>query len=105
MYSLRGIVRLDDNTLRETPFVEIADGPHVIELDWRRATGPAASDGWFELFVDGWSAGRLDALDNDLRALAFIRMGAMTLKDGATGTLYFDQFEARRLLPIGPYVP
>ena len=32
-------------------------------------------------------------------------LGAMTLKVGAAGTLYFDQFEARRVLPIGPYVP
>jgi hypothetical protein len=105
VYSLRGVVRVDDDTLVETPFVEITDAPHVIELDWRRATDPAARDGWFELWVDGGSAGRLDGLDNDLRAVDFVRLGAMTLKDGATGTLYFDQFEARRVLPIGPYVP
>lgn len=103
-YSLRGVVRLDDDALAETPFAPITDAPHVLELAWRRASAPDAADGAFELWIDGGLAGRLDGLDNDSRAVDFIRLGAMTLKDGAMGTLYFDQYEARRALPIGPYV-
>jgi hypothetical protein len=32
----------------------------------------------------------------------FVRMGALSIKTGAAGTLYYDQFESRRQRLIGP---
>jgi hypothetical protein len=104
-YAVRGDVRLDDEAVASTPFVPITDAPHLIELDWRKASAPGANDGAFELLVDGVSAGRLEGLDNDVRAIDMVRLGAMSLKAGAAGTLYLDQFESRRAIAIGPHVP
>src|SRR6185503_5183361 len=56
VYSLRGRVTLDDGTHLDTPFVELTDAPHVVELDWAQATAPDAVDGSFQLWVDGVAA-------------------------------------------------
>jgi hypothetical protein len=55
----------------------------------------------FELFIDGVSKQTLSGLDNDVSAIRFVRMGALSVKTGAAGTLFFDEFEARRLQLIG----
>jgi hypothetical protein len=96
VFSVRGRVRLDDGTRANTSFVEITDGPHVIELDWKRSSSDSASDGSFELLVDGFSVGRLTGLDNSAGAVDYVRMGALSVKTGASGTLYFDAFESER---------
>ena len=101
-YSLLARVTLDDGSFADTPFVPITDGPHVVELDWRKATAPGANDGWFQLWVDGAAAGALGGLDNDAHALDFVRLGAMAVKAGAAGTMYFDRFASRRQTYIGP---
>jgi hypothetical protein len=31
-----------------------------------------------------------------------VRLGALSVKPGATGTLFWDEFESRRLTYIGP---
>ena len=46
--------------------------------------------------------GSLTSLDNDISTVDFVRMGALSVKTGATGTLYFDEFESRRGSTIGP---
>jgi hypothetical protein len=51
--------------------------------------------------VDGVTLS-LDSLDNDLASVDFVRMGALSVKAGANGTMYWDEFEARRSNPIGP---
>jgi hypothetical protein len=101
LYSLRARVRRDDGTRADTAFVGISDAPHAIEFDWRRATIPTADDGFFELFVDGASKATLTGLDNNASGIDFTRMGALTVKSGAAGTLRFDEFESRLLTYIG----
>jgi hypothetical protein len=101
-YSLMGRTRLDDGSQANTPFVPLAPGPHVVEIDWRRATSPEAGDGSFQMWVDGVPAGTLSNLDNRLSAVDFVRLGALSVKSGAAGTLRFDEFESRRRSPIGP---
>jgi len=101
-YSIAAHVRRDDDTLAMTPFVPIADGPNAIEIAWQRASGPIAIDGHLELWVNGASAATLTGLDNDERGVDFVRMGAMSVRPGATGTLFFDEFVSRRLAYIGP---
>jgi hypothetical protein len=100
-YSIRGRAHLDDNSHADTPFIPITDEPHVIEFDLKRASGPGAADGYFELAIDGSWVSYLP-LDNSLSAVDFVRMGALSVKPGATGTMHWDEFESRRQGDIGP---
>ena len=101
-FSILGRARLDDNTQAETSFHPITDAPHVIEIDLRPATGPDALDGVFEMWIDGVSPGALFGLDNSQSAVDFVRLGALSVKTGASGTIHFDEFESRRQGSIGP---
>jgi hypothetical protein len=95
-YSVRGRVRIDDDTRVNTEFLPISDAPHLIEFDWRRASAPGANDGSFELWIDGVPATALTALDNDRRGIDSGRMGASNVKVGAEGALFFDEFVSLR---------
>ncbi len=101
-YAVMARVRLSDGTRADTPFIPITDDEHFIELDWRRASGPGAGDGQLTLLLHDGVVADLPSLDNDLSPVDFVRMGALTIKPGAAGTLYFDQFESRRQDAIGP---
>jgi len=101
-YALLGRARLDGGAQADTAFVPISDGPHVVEIDWVRSSGPDASDGSFELWVDDVSPGRLTGLDNSASSVDFVRLGALSVKSGATGTMYWDEFVSRRTTYIGP---
>ena len=101
-YALMVRARLDDDAQADTTFVPITDGPHVVEIDLRRSSGPDALDGGLDVWIDGVLAGQLAALDNHLGEVDFVRMGALSVKTGASGTLYFDEFESRRQTYIGP---
>jgi hypothetical protein len=101
-YSLEARVRRSDGTRADTGFLPIVDGPHAIEFDWQRATGPGAGDGSLELWIDGASVASLSAIDNDVSPIDFVRMGAFSVKTGASGALYWDEFESRRGSYIGP---
>jgi hypothetical protein len=102
IYSIRGRVRLDDGTRADTPFFSISDAPHFIEFDWQRASTPGGNDGLFTLRIDDLVVSTLNNLDNDSSAVEFARMGALAVKTGASGVLFFDQFESRRQRFIGP---
>jgi hypothetical protein len=102
-YSIETRVRRNDGTRADTGFFPISDGPHFVEFDWRRATGPGASDGSLEMWIDGgMPAATLSGIDNDLSSVDFARLGALAIKTGAAGTLFFDQFESRRRTYVGP---
>ena len=101
-YSLMGRARLDDNSQANTAFFPIADGPHFVELDWRRSSGPVANDGSFQMWLDGVSVATLSNLDNSVSSVDFVRLGALSVKTAASGTLYWDEFESRRSGFIGP---
>jgi hypothetical protein len=101
-YSVEARVRLNDGSRADTGFFPITDGPHFLEFDWIRSSAPGASDGYFTLRIDGTAVSVLTLLNDDARAVGFVRMGAIAIKTGATGTLLFDQFESRRHVFIGP---
>jgi concanavalin A-like lectin/glucanase superfamily protein len=101
-YALMALVRTDDGTELTTPFATITPGSHAVEFDWRRSRAPGANDGSFQLWIDGTLKGSLTALDNDLDGVDLARLGALSLKSGASGTLYWDEFESRRRTYIGP---
>jgi hypothetical protein len=101
-YSLMGRARLDDNSQHDSGFFPISDGAHFVEVAWKRATGADANDGEFEMWIDGSSVYSTTALDNSASAVDLVRLGALSVKVGASGTLYWDEFESRRLTYIGP---
>jgi len=101
-YSVEGRVRRNDGTRADTGFFPITDGPHFFEIDWIRSSAPGASDGSFTLRIDNTPVSALTFLDNDASPVDFVRMGALSIKTGAAGTLYYDQFESRRQVFIGP---
>jgi hypothetical protein len=101
-YSLMGRVRLDDDTRADTGFFPITDAPHVVEIEWRRSRGPDAQDGSLQLWIDGVSFALRDGLDNHRGGIDFVRLGALSVKSGASGVLYWDEFESRRESFIGP---
>ena len=100
-YSVEVRVRRNDGTRADTGFFPISDGPHFIEFDWQRATGPGAGDGSLQMWIDGGSVATLSGIDNDTVPIDQTRMGALSVKTGAAGTLYYDQFESRRQVFIG----
>jgi hypothetical protein len=100
-YALMGSVRLDDGTRANTAFHAIDDGPHLVEVRWKRAG--AASDGFFILRIDDMQVAVLTGLDNGDHPIETVRLGVMSIKSAAaSGTLYLDQFESRRARRIGP---
>jgi hypothetical protein len=101
-YSVEGRVRLNDGTRADTGFFPIADGPHFFEVDWIRSAGPGIANGLFTLRIDNVAVSTLVDLDNDSIPVDFVRMGALSIKTGAAGTLFYDQFESRRQRLIGP---
>ena len=101
VYALMGRARLDDNQQADTGFFTISDGPHAVEIDLVRATGPDALDGAFSLWIDGVAVAQLSGLDNSLGEVDFARLGALSVKPAANGTLYWDEFESRRESPVG----
>jgi len=101
-YSVEGRVRLDDGNRADTGFFPVTDGPHFFELDWIRASIPGANDGVFTLRIDNSPVSVLTLLNNDANTVDRVRMGALSIKAGAAGTLFYDQFESRRQRLIGP---
>jgi hypothetical protein len=101
-YYLLGRCRRSDDSQADTTPIPITDAPHMIEIEWLRATSLDAHDGRFALFVDGASAAVLSGLDNDRGSVDFVRLGTMGVKAGAGGAPSFDEFVSRRRDHIGP---
>ena len=100
-YSLLARARLDDGSQHDTAVIPITTEQHFIEVDWKRSSGPSANDGSFQVWLDGRSVHAATALDNSVSSVDFVRMGALSVKGGASGTLQLDEFESRRATYIG----
>jgi cysteine-rich repeat protein len=100
-YSLRARVSRDDGTRANTSFFNISDAPHAVELDWRRASGPS-SNGEFRLWIDGTLMQTLTGLDNDAGGIDAVRLGALSVKPGAQGTIYWDELRSAREAALAP---
>jgi hypothetical protein len=102
--------RRNDGTFADSPFINIADGEHLIEVDWQRATTPAGTDGQMRVWVDGGASegaptATISNIANGSQGVDTTWMGTINIKPNASGTLYFDEFESRRQTYIGPVVP
>ena len=101
-YAVMARVLQDDGTRRDTGFFAISDAPHAIEFDWVKATGDHAFDGRFDLWIDGVLVRTLTGIDNFGSSVDFARLGALTVKPGASGVINWDEFASRRQSYIGP---
>ncbi len=101
VYGIFARVRRDDGTRVDSPVVAISDAPHAVEIEWR-ARIAGAQDGILELWIDGQDSVFLTGIANDAATLEAVRLGVMSIKDGASGTVYLDEFESRRLDYVGP---
>ena len=103
VYRLRERVLNDDGSWTNTPWFEISDGPHPVEVDWRAASTAGANNGGISLWIDGVEQADLFSVDNDSQRVDRVRLGAVTgLDSGTSGTYYFDDFVSDRLNHIGP---
>jgi uncharacterized protein YjiK len=102
-FQLKAALRNDGSTWTDTRWFTISNGPHAIELDWRAATGVGANNGGLRFWIDGVERANLPGIDNDMRRIDRVRLGAQAGVDRITrGTYYFDAFESRRRTYIGP---
>ncbi len=102
-YQLRAGLRWDDASSQSTPWVNITDAPHVIELDWQAATAAGANNGSVTFWIDGTPQGSRTGVDNDTLRVESAQLGPVSgLDTGTRGTYYFDAFESRRQTYIGP---
>jgi hypothetical protein len=100
-YSLMQRCRRDDNSQAETGFFPISDEPHWILIEWQRATTDSSNDGVCALTIDGVEVARVPDVQNNSRTIGRVRLGALSVKSGATGTLFFDEFVSKRMGTIG----
>lgn len=83
----------------------IPSGWHAIEVEWVAATTAGANDGTLVVCVDDdgsrLACEQLGSLDNDQGQVDFVRWGAQGVEATTTGSLDMDDFDSRRLGPIG----
>jgi hypothetical protein len=102
-YRIRLRQQNDSNSTTSTAWVTISDAPHVIEIEWWASTAAGANNGGATLWADEIQSGSLSSLDNDIRRVEFVRLGAISgLNAGTLGTYYLDAFESRHQTYIGP---
>jgi hypothetical protein len=102
-YYLQPSLLNDGTTWSASSWIAIGDVPQVIELDWRAASSAGANNGGLTMWIDGTQVADLTGVDNDLRNIDVVRLGAVTGMDAGTrGTYFFDAFESRRDTYIGP---
>lgn len=102
-YYLQPSLLKDGTSWTASNWIVISDVPQVIELDWRAASGVGANDGSLTMWIDGNPVANLTGVDNDLRNLDLVCLGAVYGIDAGTRGAYFlDAFESRRNTYIGP---
>jgi hypothetical protein len=94
--------RRDDDSQYNTGFFPISDEPHWVMVEWRQAATDTSNDGSCALTIDGTKVATLPDVQNNLSTIGRVRLGAMVLKPGATGTLLFDEFVSKRMGGIAP---
>lgn len=100
---IAAIAREDSGGYSFTSWHPLPSGTATVELDWQAASGAGANDGSLTLWLDGEEVDGITGLDTDERRVDLARLGAVNNNAGtASGALYFDAFESRRLTYIGP---
>jgi N-acetylneuraminic acid mutarotase len=105
-YQIRaGLIPDGSTVFTNTAWIALTDAAHFIEVNWRAATVAGANNGGLTLWLDGVQQATLAGIDNDSRRIDRVRLGPVAgLDAGTTGTYFFDAFESRRTMYIGPEV-
>ena len=102
-YRIRAAASNNSTTFTTTPWFNISNAPHYIEIDWRAATGSGTNDGGLTLWVDGTQRANLTGINNNTRRIESVRFGAVAgIDSGTRGATYFDAFRSSRQSYIGP---
>ncbi|HMD80120.1 MAG TPA: hypothetical protein VKE92_02360, partial [Anaerolineales bacterium] len=102
-YQLRAALRNDGGGWTNSSWFAVTDAAHFVEIDWRASPGAGLNNGGLTLWIDGTQRANLTGIDNDTRRIDRVQLGAVTGIDSRTrGTHYFDAFESRRQVYIGP---
>jgi hypothetical protein len=102
-YEVRALLFNDAKVWISTNWFLLSDASHALELDWRAASAAGVNNGGLTFWIDGVQQADLTGVDNDLRRMDQVRLGAASGVDSGTRGIYFiDGFESRRLTYIGP---
>jgi hypothetical protein len=85
-----------------TGFFELTEGPHWVEVEWASARSASSSTGRLRLWIDDVLVSTLSGLANH-GTIGAVRLGALNVKAGAGGTIFFDELTSRRYSFIGPW--
>ena len=99
--TLYALASVGNGRARASAGVTLSDGRHLLELAWRRSSGPAANDGQLLLRLDGADAAVLSSLDNHAGGgVDSVQLGlsnaAPSLRPGLDGAVLLDAFESWR---------
>jgi hypothetical protein len=96
-YQLRAGLVNNASGWKTSRWINIADAPHLIEVNWQAATASGASDGYLTLWIDDVQRASLTGVANSSRRIDMVRLGAVAGIDTNTrGTYHFDVFESSR---------
>jgi predicted outer membrane repeat protein len=96
-YQIRAGLMNDGSAFTNTNWFPLTDAPHIIQVDWRSASGVGANNGGLVLWIDGVQQQLVAGIDNDTWRIDRIRLGANAgIDSGTRGTYYFDAFESQR---------
>ena len=100
-YQIRIGVYTDSVTFTAGTWYDITDGWNAIEIEWIASTHDGGDNGEMSLWIDGTAKETLSLVDNDTHTLTRVFLGAMGVDAGTSGSVYFDDFESRRMSYIG----
>ncbi|MDY7093561.1 MAG: M12 family metallo-peptidase [Acidobacteriota bacterium] len=101
-YSILVKAHNDDDSWSKTAWTDLSDAPHMIEVEWRKATATGTNDGTLRFWLDGSLVETVSGIDNDGWLGEFFRLGNVGGLDvGTDGTQYFDGFVSNRMSYIG----
>lgn len=95
-YTVFARPRTDDGGTADTNSYAITDGPHLLDFDLTTATTNSSADGVLSMSIDGVLKETKTGIQNNLRKIDTVRLGAMTVKGGASGSIYLDEFKSNR---------
>ncbi|MBI5030110.1 MAG: S8 family serine peptidase [Chloroflexi bacterium] len=96
-YQVRALVRNNSGSNLATNWYTISNASHAIEIAWQ-----ASASGSLALWLDGALKQTRNGIANGNHRLDQIRLGAMNLPSGISGTEHFDGFVSTRTTYIGP---
>ena len=104
-YKVKVVLVHDDNSVTESDWTPIHNGPNHIEMEWWQAWDLSSSDGRMKLWVNTIERETVGDADNDTKSIDLVQMGILSPSSTSiSGTVYFDDFTSVRLgdFYIGP---